>query len=403
MLDRANGRFIESYWDPGRWQDQRVVETAFRPGVALAARYYTQVVRPLLERHVPGLEHSAALIGWGSDVLGFDSSRSTDHNWGPRCQIFIGPDNAQRAADISALLADRLPETFAGWPTRFADATTTDPAPRHWVEVAELDDWLTRHLGFDPRAGVGQLDWLATPTQVLAEVTGGSVFHDGLVAAAGGPRTGGPRAGGPRAGGPGAGGLRAARAALAWYPDDVWRYVLACQWARIGQEEAFPGRCAEAGDDLGSAIVAARLSRDLIRLTLLMQRRYPPYSKWLGSAFSRLPGVPAVLRPALAAAIAARSWPERQQNLCAAYEAVAGMHNDLGLTDPADTSVRPFFDRPYRVIDAGRFVAALRDSISAHDVRRLPPTGAVDQFIDNTDAIRDLPALRAAISAQLSR
>jgi hypothetical protein len=79
------------------------------------------------------------------------------------------------------------------------------------------------------------------------------------------------------------------------------------------------------------------------------------------------------------------------------------MHNDLGLAELADTSVRPFFDRPYRVIDAGRFVAALRDSISADDIRRLPPTGAVDQFIDNTDAVRDLPALRAAISVQLSR
>jgi hypothetical protein len=398
MPDGANGRFIEWYWQPGRWQDQRVAETAFRPGVALAARYYTEVVRPLLERHAPGLQHSAGLIGWGSDALGFDSSRSTDHNWGPRCQIFIGPDNAERAADISALLADRLPETFAGWPTRFPDATEADAAPRHWVDVAELGDWLTRHLGFDARTGVGLLDWLATPTQVLAEVTGGSVFHDGLVAAAGGPRAGGLRAGGLRAGG-----LRAARAALAWYPDDVWRYVLACQWARIGQEEAFPGRCAEAGDDLGSAVVAARLCRDLIRLTLLMQRRYPPYSKWLGSAFLRLPGVPAVLRPALAAAIAARSWPDREQNLCAAYEAVASMHNDLGLAELADTSVRPFFDRPYRVIDAGRFVAALRDSISADDIRRLPPTGAVDQFIDNTDAVRDLPALRAAISVQLSR
>jgi Domain of unknown function (DUF4037) len=254
------------------------------------------------------------------------------------------------------------------------------------LAVAELGDWLTRQLGFDPRAGVGLLDWLATPTQVLAEVTGGAVFHDGLVAAAGGPR---------------AGGLRAVRAALAWYPDDIWRYVLACQWARIGQEEAFPGRCAEAGDDLGSAIVAARLSRDLIRLTLLMKRRFPPYSKWLSSAFSRLAGVSAVLQPSLAGAVAARSWPDREQNLCAAYEAVARMHNDLGLTDQVDTSVRPFFDRPYLVIDAGRFVAALRDSISADDFRRLPLTGAVDQFIDSTDALGNLPLLRAMISVQL--
>src|SRR5260221_12649375 len=77
------------------------------------------------------------------------------------------------------------------------------------------------------------------------------------------------------------------------------------------------------------------------------------------------------------------------------------MHNDLGLTEPVDISVRPYFDRPYRVIGAGRFVASLLDTISADEIRRLPPTGAVDQFIDSTDAAGDLRLLRAAISVQL--
>jgi len=56
------------------------VEAAFQLGTALAARYYGEVVWPLLDRHAPGLPHAAALIGWGSEVLGFDSPRSTDHN-----------------------------------------------------------------------------------------------------------------------------------------------------------------------------------------------------------------------------------------------------------------------------------------------------------------------------------
>src|SRR5258707_3820105 len=110
-----------------------------------------------------------------------------------------------------------------------------------------------------------------------------------------------------------------------------------------------------------------------------------------------------VLQHSLAAALGARSWSDREQNLCAAYEAVAGLHNELGLTNPVDRSVRPYYDRPYRVIDAGRFVASLRDSISSDEIRRLPPTGAVDQFIDSTDAAGDLRLLRAAISVQLGR
>ena len=62
-------------------------------------------------------------------------------------------------------------------------------------------------------------------------------------------------------------GLTRARAALSWYPHDLWRYVLSCQWSRIAEEEAFGGRRAEAGDELGSAIVMARLARDLMRLS----------------------------------------------------------------------------------------------------------------------------------------
>ena len=161
------------------------------------------------------------------------------------------------------MLAGRLPDSFGGYPVRFA--VTRDPGGgvRHRVEVFGLGGWLTWRLGFDPRDGVTVPDWLGTPWQRLAEVTGGAVFED---------RTGE---------------LTRVRTALSWYPRDVWCHVLACQWSRIAEEEAFPGRCAEAGDDLGSAVVTARLARDLMGLWLLMNRRYPPYSKWLGSAFAR--------------------------------------------------------------------------------------------------------------------
>jgi hypothetical protein len=71
----------------------------------------------------------------------------------------------------------------------------------------------TDNLGFDPRAEITNIDWLSTPTQTLAEVTAGAVFHDGLDE------------------------LAPARSRLTWYPDQVWRYVLACQWQRVSQEE----------------------------------------------------------------------------------------------------------------------------------------------------------------------
>jgi hypothetical protein len=346
----------------------------FIPGLRLAGEFYAEVVRPLLAREYPGLIYSAALLGWGSEVLGFDSQRSADHNWGPRLQLFVPDDDGAATGEVTAMLATRLPESFLGHPTWFADVTSRHDAPRHWVQVVHLGPWLQGQLGVDASHGLGWLDWLAIPTQRLAEVTAGEVFHDGL------------------------GELGQVRTRLSWYPDDVWRYVLACQWRRIAQEQAFPGRCAEAGDELGSAMVAARLARDLMRLWLLMHRRYPPYTKWLGSAFSQAPGA-AAIGPSLTAALAATAYPDRERHLCHAYEAAAALHNQLELTEALDTNTRPYYDRPYQVPDAGRFTAALLETIGDPQIRQLPPVGAIDQYIDSTDALGNLPFLHAVTPA----
>jgi hypothetical protein len=360
------------------------VTTPFIPGLQLGRLFYDEAVRPLLAARFPRLPHTAALIGPGSEVLGFDTPRSVDHDWGPRLQVFLADDAADAgvSTQLTELLAAELPGEFRGFPVVFARTADPSRGLAHQVVVAGLRGWLTGALGFDPLAPMGLTDWLATPTQLLAVITGGAVFHDGL--AASGP------------------GLTSARARLRWYPRDIWLYVMACQWQRLSQEEPFPGRCAEVGDELGSMVVTARLARDLMRLVLLARRRYPPYSKWLGTAFARTPAGSA-MQPLLTAAMSAPSWPDRERYLCEAYESAARLHNSLAVTPPLDPVVRPtFYDRPYRVLDAGRFVRALRDQIRDQRIRSLSLTGAADQFVDSTDATSSHALLRAAVEAGIS-
>jgi hypothetical protein len=203
-------------------------------------------------------------------------------------------------------------------------------------------------------------------------VTAGAVFHDGL------------------------GELEPLRAALCWYPPDVWRYVLACQWRRIAQEEAFAGRAGEVGDELGSAVVGARLVRDLMRLALLLHRCYPPYGKWLGSAFAALPVAP-TLDTVLRGALAATAWREREWHLTTAYEALAAVQNETGLADPVDPTTRPYFDRPFQVLKADRVVEALLAAVTDPTVAALPLVGAIDQHADNTDLLA-VPRRRRAVA-----
>lgn len=91
------------------------------------------------------------------------------------------------------------------------------------------------YLSIDPLQAIRTVDWLLMSEQHLLMLTSGAVFHDA----------------------PGA--LTQARAALAYYPHEVRLYLLAAQWARIGQEEAFVARAGEVGDEPGSRLICARL------------------------------------------------------------------------------------------------------------------------------------------------
>jgi hypothetical protein len=317
----------------------------------LAQSFYAEVIGPRLSTTT----HSAALIGPGSDVLGYDDLRSTDHYWGPRLQVFVSESDIEAAR--RSLRA--LPAEHRGWPTRIG---SDQIAFREHVDVWTLSDWIADRLGVDPRQGLSAVDWLATPQQLLLEATAGRVFHDGL------------------------GVLEPLRQSLGWYPDDVWRWLLACQWHRIAQEEAFVGRTAESGDELGSRIVAGRIVRDLMRLWLLFERTYAPYSKWLGTAFARLAST-AEIKPILAEVLAAPTYPARESALVSAYQAVARQHNALAITAPQDPAVRLYFDRPYRVIGADRFAHACLETVTDSELRALPLVGSVDQWADSTDVL----------------
>jgi hypothetical protein len=331
----------------------------FLPGRELARAFYEEVVGGLLS----DIPHSAGFLGYGSDVLGYDTERSTDHGWGPRLQIFT---------DAHLDLEPQLPETFRGWPVRYG---WDDHEVRHRVDVTPLGAWLEERLGFDPRHAIATRDWLTTPQQLLLEITRGPVFHDGL------------------------GELEALRAALAWYPLDVWLWLLAAQWRRLDQEEPFVGRTAEVGDELGSRVLAARLARDVMRLCFLLERRYAPYPKWFGTAFMELDAAREV-GPALERALVATDYASREDALVEAYKALARRHNALGLTEEIEPTVRLFHARPFRVLGSGRFTDACLAQVEDEWLRSLPLVGAVDQWLDSTDVLSD-PALSRRLGSRL--
>jgi Domain of unknown function (DUF4037) len=329
----------------------------FVPGLKLARSFYGEVVAPI----IGSVPHAAALVGEGSEVLGFDSERSTDHSWGPRLHLFV--DSAV-VEQLQKQLVEDLPAEFAGWPVRFYSWRTG--RVEHHVEVSTIVDWLQTLLGFDPREGISVEQWLTTSQQVLLQATSGAVLHDD------------------------SGELTRIRELLRWYPMDVWLWLMACQWNLIARAEVLIGRTGEAGDSLGSQLAAGQLARDLVRLCCLQERQYAPYEKWLGTAFSRLRAAETVDVLGLASAT---RLTDRERSLVSCVEAVAQRHNELGLTVALDTTTDHFdvgiagAHRPYRVLNARRFAKACQEAIKDDRLRGLELVGSIDQLTIASDLL----------------
>jgi hypothetical protein len=355
--------------------------SAFLPGRDLSRRFYEEAVRPLLFEYLAGIPYAAAHLGAGSDVLGFDTEMSRDHDWGPTVHIFLRDQDAHLAQDIRQMLTHRLPHSFYSYPVNFDETPvepgtfgmkmTSDGPVNHRVHIMTPRAFFHMQLAYDIDHPPDVAAWLTIPSQSLREITTGAVHYDGV------------------------GELTTLRQLLAWYPHNVWLYLMACSWQRIGQEEHLMPRAGFVGDELGSALIASRLVRDMMSLCFLMEKQYAPYPKWFGTAFKQL-SCADQLWPVLWQSQISSTWQDRESPLCKAYELLAHMHNSLGITQTMPENVSPFFNRPFKVIHGGDFSQALVDQITDNEVKGIAAKwliGSIDQFTDNTD-LRCVTSLR---------
>lgn len=344
----------------------------FVPGLELSRRFFNDVVLSLLSSGFPELQYGAGLLGPGSEILGFDTAMSMDHDWGVRIFLFLRDEDQHLADSIASYLSHHLPSTFLGFPVSLPTMPRTDvralhrkpdgPVKHHVIPLTTRS-FARLQLGFDLSQELSPTDWLTIPSHCLGEMVAGNIYHDAT------------------------GEITSIRHTLTWYPHDVWLYLLAAGWQRIGQEEHLMPRAGFVGDELGSSIIGSRLVRDVMNLCFLIERVYAPYSKWFGTAFARLKCA-GDMGPHLVRAQRAGSWQERESALSEAYGILARLHNELDITDKLDPVVDWFWDRPFKVIKSERFVAALLAKIQDPEVKRLcalPMIGNVNQWSDNTD------------------
>lgn len=347
------------------------------PGLELSQDFFNEIAEPILDKMTPELAYTAALIGKGSEVLGFDDKISSDHHWGPRVMLFLPEEDLPKYRDrIGEIMTHQLPYNYRGYSTNFTPPISDDDVSQllqeissgpvnHLVEVHSLNDYCLEYLGIKPSSDLTPAVWLTIPGQKLRAFTGGAIFRDD------------------------SGLLTDLRKRLQYYPGDIWLYMLAAGWARIGQEEPFLGRTGIVNDELGSRLIGARLVHNLMNICFLIEKTYPPYSKWFGSAFKQL-DCSSKLEPIFQRVLDAADWQEREKHLIRAYEFVADKHNQLKITKPLPVIASQFHNRPFSVIQADHFVAAIKTQIQDPEVKRiaeLTHNGAAEQFSTSTDLL----------------
>ncbi|MEE4194060.1 MAG: DUF4037 domain-containing protein [Anaerolineae bacterium] len=352
-----------------------MTEPEFIPGKELSRRLHAEVVQPLLAKQYPGLAYSAGRWGYGSEVLDFDTPMSRDHDWGPRLQVFLNEKDMDLKQEIWDMLANELPKTFYGYSTHFGPENPDDPGVRHMsikdggpvdhrVEVTSLRKFLHAYLPVNVFTRIKEQDWLILPAQKLRTIVSGGTFHDGLHV------------------------LLPMQEKLRWYPNDVWAYLLASGFTRIGQEEHLMGRAGHAGDEIGSAQIGAHLTRTIMLMAFWMEKQYPPYHKWFGTGLEQLE-IAGELIPALHTIRLADTWQAREQGLVQAYLTLLRKFNALGLVEPVAVKVTDFFGRPFQVIGGGDVADRLKPLFADTPLADFPLVGSIDLVTSSTDVLEN--------------
>ncbi|MBQ2667974.1 MAG: DUF4037 domain-containing protein [Clostridia bacterium] len=353
----------------------------FIKGRDLCRDFYHEVAKPILDDVFPTLRYSAGLLGYGSDVLGFDDETSTDHMWGPRFYLFLSDADYALKERILDVFSRTLPHKYKGYSVHFSLPDPNDNGVQHAEDTEEgpvnslifiytPEGYLQEYMGTFDLDHLTVSDWLSFSEHRLLALSRAEFYRDDLHC----------------------GDLLAK---LRSYPETVWTYLVASNWSLLAEEQAFVKRTAAVGDELGSILICGRIAERLMRLCFLYCRQYAPYSKWFGTAFNHLPVSDAIKR-AIHGALTASNITEREMQLVQAQKLVADLHDTLGITAPVHAEIQSYFGRDIRVIFADRIAEVVAEKLTGTALDGLPLIGALSQ-VANFTALSDDPVYRDKI------
>nr|WP_217624850.1 DUF4037 domain-containing protein [Bifidobacterium miconisargentati] len=342
-------------------------------GLKLARAFWAQAVRPLIEARYPQYvgRIAAGLVGHGSECYGFDDEYSQDHDFGPRCCLWLADEDYEAIgerlqADYEALPRDFTVDgqnrvTFAaaegddeatedGSAQRFSPATPRAQGVNRRDGVFRIGDFFTAITGYPAApAPTAAHEWLMLDEATLAAATNGEVFADPT------------------------GMFSKTRQGFKDMPDDVRLALISKRLGMIAQAGQYNlPRSLKRGDGAAAWLTIREFVNATASLVFLinvpMVVGYMPYYKWQfaalrklsGSMFALLPGVcgqlETVMRLSSAACYGGAGFGEGGKGSAPAIEQINGIVEEVAqaivkelLREHLTTSGETFLEwqRPY--------------------------------------------------------
>ncbi|PRX29259.1 uncharacterized protein DUF4037 [Orenia metallireducens] len=339
-------------------------------GLELAEKFFNQVVSKLIEDNFPFLKNNYAggLLGYGSDILGHDDELSKDHEWGPRCNIWLSNDDYNKyAEDISKMLDEKLPKKFLGYSTRYV----LDKELGAFVSTDDLEDSI-HHVGISTVSRYLKIQheiekdfslyqWLCIPEQKLLELTRGKIFYDPV------------------------GDITRVRKEFEYLPDEIWKFKMLYAWSSLNDLDIV-WVCSVRDEMLSSRLVVSKIIERIVRLTFLLNRKYYPGTmKWFSREFYNLPKLAEEIGPQLEKCLVMSNMNKVIEILENVFKILLDAHNDLEITDTIKLTEK-MLSRGFRTLSFDNILEALSDSLPTK-LKEMEIWGGCDQWITNSDIL----------------
>ena len=179
-----------------------------------------------------------ALVGTGSECLGFDDAISEDHDFTKRCQLFL-------PADTYKANTERLHSYFKN----YAYGT---------VQIESISDFYKRYTLY-PEGPQCEKEFRRIPQDLLCTATNGEIFLDNF-----GSFT------------------HIRQRLLAYYPEDIRLRKIAYELNQLAQSGQYNlPRMLQRGDTIAASLALHQFVHHYMLLVHLLNKSYAPFYKWL--------------------------------------------------------------------------------------------------------------------------